>query len=221
MMKKRYNKRRTYRKKRNYKRSRKSTLGNVASLAKTAFKTAKFVAGLVNVEYKYYDIGAGLVTSTWNGAIVNLCQPAQGITALTRTGDSIKIKNLTFRGEFNKNVLGIASEVVRMIIFWDKQNVINTVADFLQYTGLYGSVYSQKNENTKYETKTLYDRSYIINSTYQQRKFDVVLKINQHCNFQAGSTTIDTGALKVLYIGQSPINGPQFSYNSRCTYIDN
>ena len=221
MVKKYNRKRKVYRKRRRFVRPRKSTLGNVASLAKTAFKTAKFIAGIVNTEYKYFDIGAGLTASTWNGAIVTLCQPAQGVTASQRTGDSIKIRNLTFRGEFSQNPLGIATEVARMIIFFDKQNVINTVSQYLQYTGLYGAVYSQKNENTKYETKTLLDRTYVINSTYQQRKFDIVLRIDQHCNFQAGTTTIDTGALKVLYISQAPINGPLFSYNSRCTYIDN
>lgn len=210
-------------KKRNMKRKPKGFLQKALPVARKAFKIAKYVANAINVEYKYFLNGSSLSTNDWNGTIVSLLYPSQGIAANERTGDSIKIKDLVIRGEFNRNVLGLTSEVCRIIVFIDKENLVTTGSQFLQVTGSYSSVYSQKSENNRYLTKTLYDKTFVVNNTdTQQRYFKIYLKnLNHHVHFLTGLSTVRNNEIKMLTICQSASNGAQFSYISRFSYVDN
>ena len=218
-MPRRQNYRRRY-KKRVYKKKSRSTMGNVASIAKTAFKTAKWVAGIINAEYKYQEASVSSQVPTWNGTLYTLCTPAQGSGATGRNGDSIKMKALTLRGLIDFNTSGLA-EMVRLIIFIDKQNVVTTGAQMLQYTGVYMATNSPKNEGNKFDTKILYDKCFPVSLYKPQYKFETVIKLNSHVHFAAGTSTIENGALKMLFISQSPVNSPRFSFISRVTFVDN
>lgn len=218
---KKYNRnQRRYKKRYPKKTNNGSTLGNVASIAKTAFKTAKWVAALVNAEYKYQEASVSLQVPTWNGTLYTLAVPAQSTGATGRTGDSIKLKALTLRGLIDYNTLGIA-EMVRVIIFVDKQNVVTTGAQLLQYTGVYMATNSPKNEGNKFDTKILYDKAFPVSVYRPQAKFNVVLKLGFHVHFAAGTTTVENNALKMCFISQNPANSPKFSYISRVTFVDN
>lgn len=204
-----------YRKKRSY-RKKKTNWGN---LAYKAFKTAKWVAGLVNAESKYYEATAIATASTYTGALIPLCYPAQGVGASQREGDSIKLKNLTIRGEFVFN--GTNAENTRLIIFNDKENASTTAGDILEYTGSAVSVYSGKNPNLRFDTKILYDKTFTLDSSNPIRRFDIVLKCGWHTNFAAGTTTIENNSLKLLFIGQQAAAGATLSFIAKTTYIDN
>lgn len=221
--------------KRNYKRRRKivkrfkrkaqakgnSTLTNIASIAGTALKTAMFVKSLVNVEYKYFDQGASLGVANWNGSLTTLCAPAQGVGALQRTGDSIKMKNLTMRYAWERNPSGINNEICRIVIFIDKENSITTGAQFFQSVGTVNAPFQSKFADNKYDSKILYDKLHYVDLYHPVTVKSIVINIDDHCHFDAGTTTIDKNAIKFLIISQTAINGPQFTYNSRVTYIDN
>lgn len=212
---KRYTKR-SYRRRRYY---RKKTGNNWVGLAKKAFKTAKWVAGLVNSEYKYSEsTQATQAVITYNGTIYNLCSPAQGTGATQREGDSIKLKNLTIRGDIAYN--GTTPETIRFIIINDKENSVTAGSDILEYTGVETAPYSPKNPNYKYDTKILYDKTMCIDSQIPLRKFDIVLKLNYHMNFLATTSTVVNNALKLIVIGQTT-NGSLIRYLSKTTYIDN
>ena len=138
----------TKRYKRNYRkksyRKKKSSGTNWGSVAKTALKTAKWVAGLVNAEYKYFDVSPSLpIASTYNGYITGpLCAPPQGTDVESRTGDSIKMVNMTLRMIINYN--GANYENIRVIIVHDKENSIVNVSDFLDITGTSMAILSPK-----------------------------------------------------------------------------
>lgn len=218
VFRKKNSRKRTF-KKRSYTKSK----WNVASIAKTALKTAKFVAGIINAEYKYFVNGASLTAQDWNGGLSNMIYPSQGVGASQRTGDSIKIKDLIIRGEWTRNTAGLTSESCRLIIFIDKENSVSQGSDFLQTTGTYGAVYSEKNEDNRYKTKTLYDRTFDVNNyNRQSNKFKIVLKkLNHHIHFVNGTNTIKNNEIKMLLITQSPTNGSEFTYISRFSYVDN
>lgn len=212
--------------KRAFKKRRKQAPGFLqkgVGIAKKAYKIAKFVAGAINVEYKYFINGSSLTANTWNGNIVSLLYPSQGVAANERVGDSIKMKDLVIRGEWNRNVAGLTSEVCRVIVFIDKEGLITLGSQLLETTGTYGSVYSQKNENNRYLTKTLYDRSFVVNNTdNQQRFFKIILKgLNHHVHFLTGLNTVRNNEIKIATFCQSASNGSQFTYISRFTYVDN
>lgn len=216
--KKRYP-RKNYRRRKVYK--KKQTGTNWGSIAKTALKTAKWVAGLVNAEYKYWDVSPSLpIASTFNGYITGpLCAPPQGVDVESRTGDSIKMVNLTMRLLLQWN--GANFENVRVIIFLDKENSITNVSDFLDITGTQLAVLSPKNQINQYDTKTIFDKTYNITQTRPQVLIEKVFKLDMHEHFQASTTTVKNNAIKMIIIGQQAAAGTTFQYFSKITYLDN
>lgn len=198
-----------------------STLSNIASIAGTALKTAMFVKQLVNVEYKYFDQATSLATIDWNGVYAELCYPSQGIAALQRTGDSIKLKTLTLRYVWERNPAGINNEVCRIIVFLDKENNITSGAQYFANVGTVNAPLQCKNSDTKYDTKVLYDQLHYVDLYHPVTVKTMVINIDEHCHFNLGSTVIDKNCLKIMFISQSPTNGPQMTYSARTTYIDN
>lgn len=195
--------------------------GNALAVAKQALKTATWVAGMVNAESKHFDYTVSAATANYTGTIVTLCEPAQGISDSQREGDSIKMQNLTFRA----NIARVADDIVRLIIFFDKTNIITTGAMMLENNGTALAVLSGKEEDNKFNSKILYDRTFVLTGANTSNyKIDKVIKINQHVQFAEASTTIKTGALKMLIIGSyANASGNNATYNvvSRCTYLDN
>jgi len=194
---------------------------NWIGLAKKAFKTAKWVAGLVNAESKYDDTTSSNTNVDYNGTVVTLCNPAQGTSVNQREGDSIKMQNLTLRGSCYLQG-GLTGSVFRMIIYLDKENIITAASDLLQVTGSSASVYSPKFQDTKFQSKVLYDKVFMLDTVNMtQYKFDINLKIDKHVNFTAGSTAIRDGALKMCFISNVTGTVPGVQYYSRVTYLDN
>ena len=213
-----------YRKKRYYK--NKNTNKTVSgtdwgSIAKTALKTAKWVAGLVNAEYKYYDVSpSSLIASTYSGYITGpLCAPPQGVDVESRTGDSIKMVNMTLRMLLQYN--GTNFENVRVIVFIDKENTITNVSDYLDTIGTTSSVLSPKNQVNQYDSKTIMDKTFAISANRPQAIIQKVFKLNLHEHFQASTTTVKNNAIKMIVIGQQPSAGSLFQYFSKITYLDN
>nr|WAE42246.1 MAG: capsid protein [Cressdnaviricota sp.] len=197
-----------------------SVWGGVASVAKTALKTAKFVAGLVNAEYKVYDINASPVAINDNGTIYGpFCAPSQGLTYAQRSGDSIKLKDLTMRLQI---FYAGTTECIRIIIFLDKENSVAAGSDFLQFTGGGNAILSPKNYNNQYKTKTLMDITVKMTSYNPIFKLDKVIPLNMHTRFLSGTTTPETNAIKMLVIGQQSGTGATTcQYFSHSTYVDN
>jgi len=191
-----------------------------AQVAQKALKTAKWVAGIVNAEYKYVERDTTAFALDFNGAIdANLAVIPQGSDVNEREGDSIKIKNMTFEGAFTVGSAG--PEIVRMIVFIDKQNEINSVADYLEATGNAVAVFSNKNQNLKFNSNVLLDRKFTLSSQTPIHRFKNVIKINKHMHFVAGATTATNNYIKLLVIGQYAANGATITYHSHITYIDN
>lgn len=192
--------------------------GSSKGLAKQALKTAKWVATLVNAEYKYFAYDQSGQTFDYNGVVLSLLGPAQGVAVNQREGDSIKMKNLTIRGDIIK---GSVNAIVRIIIFRDKDNDIASAANFLQTTASALAPYSYKNENNKFDTNTIYDRTISLTDMYPQHKFDMNFKIPFHVHFTAGTTTVKMNDIKILFISNLSINYPQVVFTSRISYVDN
>lgn len=204
--------RRRYKKK-NY---NKSGWGNTA---RKALKIASTVAKMVNAETKYLDINLSPTASTYNGAIITLCNPTQGTNVNQREGDSIKMKNLTLRAQFKQN--GTVQESIRMILFIDKQNNINACSDLLAAVGVSNAIYSPKLEVNKFDSKILWDKTYIISTDSPIKEIERVIKIGYHEQFVASSATLATNALKIAFISQSSLAGTTYAFYSRVTYYDN
>ena len=201
---------------------KKSFLQKALPVAQKAFKIAKFVAGAINPEYKYNLASASLIVPTWNGSVTTLVDPTQGSGATQRTGDSIRMKDLVLRLVLDYNTLGVA-EMVRFIIFIDKQNVITTASQLLQTTGVYLSTESEKNEDNKYLTKVLLDKTIMVSANKPQSKFKWLYQFKKpfHTHYTAGTATITNNAIKLCVISQNPTYSAKYSYIMRSSYLDN
>jgi len=189
-----------------------------SSIAQKALKTAQYVAGLVNAEAKFVDTFQNAQNIDYIGTQVILCTPPQGVGSDERTGDSIKIKNLTLRGNIKRST---ADCIVRIIVYWDKENSIPNTSSFLEQVGNSFSVISPRNESSKFRAKTLYDSKFIITADTPIQEFECVVKIDDHVNFAVNSTTLVQGALKILWVSNINANLPTLDYFARTTYMDN
>lgn len=196
-----------------------------AGYAYTAYKTAKYLKQLVNVEEKVHDYASIAGTFDYNGTIHTLNAPAQGDGDTTRDGDSMKNQSVGLKIQFTANAA--ADHNVRMIIFWDKQNTVSAGSDLLEITGTSDAPYSFKKHDTRFESKVLYDVRFVLSANSPESgKFHLIdipyIKLNKHTQFNAGTTTINTGALKLLVIcGGVTTNLPTVSVYSRLKFTDN
>lgn len=191
------------------------------SMAYTAYKMASKLMDAVNIEYKEFNqYSVSAINPDNTGAIIDLCTVAQGVGNAARIGDSMKLQNLTLRYQLFADS-ATASDLVRVIVFHDKENSISTVGQFLAYQGNPIAPLSPKNEDNKYNTKTLHDQvhSVMFGATLPHR--DLVIPLNFHQHYQAGTTTIKDGALKMIVIAANASSVTDFWYQSQVSFTDN
>lgn len=212
-----------------------TTMGNIASVAMSGYRLAKKVARLVNVEYKKFEVGSDGTSIDYNGTVVDLCDPAQGSTAITRQGDSIKPLHLTIRGHVNSKSAGNPIQTIRVIVFRYKEENSGTLtaSEVLDSTlvGTVRSVYSPKSWDNRFHSKILWDKTFSIGnggapttvdySVPGIKHFTISKKLFGHINWAATTTTQEGGGLYMLVISDSASNGPYITYHSRVTYTDN
>lgn len=190
--------------------------------AYSAFKLARRLADAVNIEYKERDT-ASSITPSWTGSVASLVgNIAQGDGNAERVGDSIKLQNLTARMIVTPGSTN--TEYLRVIFFHDKQNAITTGAQLLQNVGSIQAIISPKNEDNKYMTKILYDKVIPIVPTSAKAVFKdhIVIPLNWHTHYTAGSTTVKDGDLKVAFFSSVTTNSQALlSYNFWVSYTDN
>lgn len=221
-------------KKRQYKRKRvqRSKYGFLKSAARAglalaapsagvlALRMARRLKDMVNTEYKFYDVN-NASSPDYTGSLSTLNTPSQGQTDITRIGDSIKVQNLVIRGSI---AVGGAANSLRMMILWDSQAKSSVTSDVLQYVGSVYAPFSPKNYDKRFQTKILHDKVYTLvpNSDSALRIFDLVIPIDQHTQFEGGTSTINTGALKILLISATTVpSAPSVTYQARISYTDN
>lgn len=216
-----YQKRRT--KRRFYRKGKKR--GKIyGAAAAQLWKDVHKLKSMLNVEYKENYASLTSTSVDFAGAITTLNQISQGDADGTRDGDSLKMINLSIRGYTRIN--GISGDVLsRIIIFLDPQNVITSPNEVLATVGSTLAPLSPKSYDNRFRTKILYDKVFKLDPNYSpQQYFKFALAINKHTQFNAGTTTITSNALKVLLISDvdsaaSPKAKTSFTY--RLTYVDN
>lgn len=188
-------------------------------------KKTKQLADAVNIEYKKSDTIVTGATPDYNGTIVEVNTPAQGIADNQRIGDSIKVQSITIRGQVtNVNTANILNNV-RVMLVWDDQNQISTIADLLETTGSYQVVFSPKHYDKRFRSNILYDQLFTVSTHLGSqaffRDFEISLPINRHTQFNAATTNINTGSLKFILIsGNVTSNLPIVNWYARMSFTD-
>lgn len=218
MIKRNTNGRKNYRKKNPVAKPKKPARYVVADTAYKAWKTAMYVKNLINVEKKHYDFTQS-GGRDWNGTITIINNPAQGLTDSMRVGDSILNKSLNISGVVS---YGGSTAIARVMIIWDKQNKITLPIDALEVVGNQFAVFSPKRKDNKREFRVLYDRLFTVDSQKLQVLYNVDFKnLDTHTQFDNGTTTINSGAYKVIFISDVAAGQPNINQYRRFEYIDN
>jgi hypothetical protein len=163
-----------------------------------ARQLSRRVARIENaIEIHYHDVAID-TNIDWNGLLTNLTLIPQGNTDVTRQGDSLTLTHLSVNFAVGRVLLGKAC---RVIIFKDKQNDVATVGDLLASTGLVNSVLEHYVWDNRHRFTVIYDHFIRLDGVFSQTELRTFrFQLNQRVQYAAGTTTVTTGALKMLLI---------------------
>lgn len=210
-----------------------SNAGKALAIANQAYKTATFVASIINSEKKFYDENATIYPDTTYQANC-LTNMAQGDTNITRTGNSIALKSFHLKGVLKRDST-VPGEIVRVMLVLDKDNAAGTIPNITDVVASSG-VYSFRNMDYARRFTVLMDRTY----TYQTDKPNVVIEfwkkfymkkdkrgrpvISHHCLFDGSTANNFTRNHIYLYVIGNTATGStasDFTYSTRIRFYDN
>lgn len=224
------------------KESSRDTFDEVADEAKSAFRLASRIAGLINLETKCMYWGQTSIVPTpavqtmapsWSSmtpVILNSIQ--QGDDDFQRIGDSVKIQHLDLM--FTINASGIPGRKFRVVVFWDETSSTPASNQVLE-AAFFGSnliTSVPKDWDEKASTKILHDQVYETTSHYyfdgaspavtaiQSSNHRISLRIDKHTMFEDQTTTIVTGALKFFIVTDTADTDSSINWQSRILYTD-
>ncbi len=130
------------------------------SLAKRTAQGLNAIRRMINTETKFLDVIIS-GTTDYTGGLTSMSQMAQGLTNITRVGNSIRLHHISLRGVIIDG--STAGTTVRIIIFRDLEatgsNNTATLATLLQTTGTVNAVNSPFNRLYLDRYSILYDET--------------------------------------------------------------
>lgn len=205
-------------------RTRRSS-GGYISMAYKAFRMARYLKGLINVEFKRSDLTNISTSITGTPSILFLTGLAEGDDVTQRNGRSVLLKSSYLQAQL---VLGTAtSAVVRIIIFMDKvsNGTTPTALDLLQYTSTITSPLNTDNAMNRF--KVLTDRRYQLDSQKNPQQWvKTYLKQNHHLVYKgttaSSSDTVSGHLYMLLWSSTLPSNSSiTMEYTNRIMFVDN
>lgn len=221
--------RRTYRR---YGAKRTGKSSNWGQMARTALRTAKFVAGLINVEKKFIDTAISTSIDNTSYRIFPLNIVAQGDDENQRNGRSILAKNLSIRGRLELSGSAVDFNTCRMVLVRDKANPGATVNMSDIYDTIVGNNAPHAFRNLltgaaqRYDI--LWDKRITLDKDSKARTvIEKYIKLNNHIHYVGtGGTVADVGngSLFLCVISTGTVAGDSFmtlAATARLRYIDN
>lgn len=210
-----------------------TNLATIGSVAYKAFKVAKTVASLVNVEYKLYDVPNVSITSSLfsnTGSVGVYTTMAQGNNYNERNGNSILPKSFHYNLSIYNNATNYA--ICRIIFFRDMEprqatpavtDVLETATPQSPLNHINGSRFRVL-KDMKFTTDAVNHLSYFKTGTITFNKPGKRVN-HDHIRFigtGAGIANADEGHIFVLFISdQITANAPNCVLYTRLRYIDN
>lgn len=161
-------------------------------------------------ELKYHDVstGATLMIPTGAGFLTAITSLAQGSGSNQRIGNAIEAKSIHLRLSSLYNPLATASsQLYRIIVF---QNLLTgTAANILEYLQS-ASFYSMKSIDNRFNTKTMFDKTYSVSNDNAQRNHNIRLKIPKNIYYPNATSTPEKNAVCIFVISNetTAVNAP-------------
>lgn len=217
-----------YRRNRRYKPRKKTAWYNrkysTAQLARKAWSAAKYIKGLVNVEFKKFDQAISMTTS---GSVALLNGISQGDSDQLRDGNSLK--QMSQYGLFTLQAPSTLTQIqCRVIIFKDLQQVADTVptqAELLD-GDIASALHAPLNNETVGRFNVVYDRRFkLIQQITGQEPFTTIKyfrKLKEHVRYNGSSGgDIQKNGYYIMLIHNGGASVPSLIGNFRTTFVDN
>lgn len=225
-----------YKPRRHYRRGRKAYRRNpgryhrkAASTAMRALSIAKHVQSLVNVEYKFKNGGDTTDASTTPNIFL-LNGVAEGLTELSRNGNSIRPKSLAINAHFFRGITA-TFDLVRFMVVRDKDSAgtAPTITEILATS----APLSHRNLGTDQNRfDILHDDLLLLSgtsaageqTTHTSKLVRIDMSLNKLMKYDGGGATdVSWGALYAVVLGTvaAGTSATDTSINWQMTFIDN
>lgn len=211
---------------------------NAPALARTALKTAKWVASIVNTEYKVRDKTIAMPLSNVQYQITPLTDIAQGDDATQRNGRSVLIKSLYLQLKLQlSSPTAFDSGVARIMLIRDNtcDGVVPTMTDIVVNAGGDDNVVTSFRQILDAPTNKytiLYDRKFSLDIDFKDEIYIPIYKkfYRNHVKYlgttanvaDQGPGTIFLAAISTHAHNVTPVEYPfTLTGNTRFRYIDN
>lgn len=194
--------------------------------AKKALVLARHLKGLLNVEYKFNDVQLTSVGVTTTHNIMQCSNIDQGLTDITRNGNSIKAVSFEYRMVIKQNETATQSQL-RIIVIKDKQTngVIYAANDLLADVSSFDAIVAPFDPNNKYRFTVLSDR---VVSLQDSGKKTAYIKwrtsLNDKIRYDASAndiTDLTSSSFSIFIISNEVTNSPVVTAFARLRYVDN
>lgn len=221
-------KKKSYAKKRGHSRPGYVRCGKmVVSDASKALAMAKYLKGIVNVEYKLIDTLHSSVLMTVAPIITPLTNIVQGDSNVTRDGSNLKIVSIAWNYFIHMNS-SATSTMTRVLLVHDKQTnqALFTGTDLLTDVSISDGINSFRNLDNSQRFHVLYDRrhahSVAGNSRTTKGSFhkQVQYKIRYDANV-GDITDLTMSSLSLVFFSNESTVTPTFNSFIRLRFIDN
>lgn len=199
----------------------------VISDAQKALAMAKYLKGIVNVEFKTRDTAqTALFVPDGVGLVIQLSGIAQGSSTNSRDGAQVKCVSVSLEYTVFMDESATATSF-RIMLVLDKQTnqAIYAVDDLLDNVANIQSVISPRNLDNKDRFSVLYDKRHVLSSNgskMQQGSFYKATQIKLRYD-GTGATIADLtqNSLSLVVISSEATNTPTLSAQFRLRYVDN
>ena len=196
---------------------------NAMDVAQAAWKSVKYIRGLVNSEMLKWDSNVTLDSN--QSRIVNLTAIAQGDGANTRTGNSILVRNIAMRGWLEINNAVNNNTRVMMALVQDTQQLTDTSPSVADIFASATSPTSLLNNQTLGRFKILKRWNYTllpVSAGQNVKQVEFYKTLYFHTRYNGSATTdIQKNGLYLVIITSENANYPIVNMNVRVGYHDN
>lgn len=206
---------------RKFKRGFKRGVRTTRNVAEKALKVATTIQKLINVEEKRRDIDATIYYPTSSGHTFSLNHLAQGTTAETRNGDSVKNKSISTRWVFEKNASATTTAIRCAVVLDTSPN--STMAT---WSDIYkeANVLSQVNIDNGSRFQILRDHFVVLDANNPIHFHEYYIPVDFHTKYD-GSDSTNAGIMRnqilICMISTEATNTPAWEYTTRVKFIDN
>ncbi len=204
----------------------KKCAGYVAHDATKALAMAKYLKGIVNVEFKQHTQSATAVAISTTPLITQTTNINLGDTTTTRDGSNIKLVNLTFSYLLIQHITAV-STMVRVMVIHDKQTnqAIYTSPLILHDVTTGDAIVSPRNLDHTHRFQVLYDKVHALSEsgpTTLYRSFNKKMQLKLRYDADDGTIAdLTSSSLSLLFVSNEATNTPLITFSHRLRYVDN